>query len=215
MKRRWFSSDFHLGHKNISGFCDRPFVSLDYMNNAIIANINETVPLGDELWVLGDVAMGNLDSTLPLLKRIVADLVIVAGNHDRCHPYYGAKSLGWEARYLEETGAVRLETTNSSVTLSNGITAQVSHFPYGTNDARPLINRNGKVVMADKFAAWRPEDNDGWLLCGHVHEKWMQQGKQINVGVDAWAGFPISEERIVELMAGGPMNRGIAKWVTP
>lgn len=210
---RYFTSDLHLSHANVIAFCDRPFDDVDHMNTEIIRNINETVPLGDELWILGDVAMGNLDYSLPLVKRIVADVVIVAGNHDRCHPYTGLeKSIRWQEQYLRRTNAIRLETGNLKLTLSDGTEVNVSHFPYPTNDARPVIGRNGKVIN-DKFAAWRPADDQGWLLCGHVHEKWAQYDRQINVGVDAWGGYPISEEAIVAMIAEGPMKREIVKWV--
>jgi calcineurin-like phosphoesterase family protein len=37
-------------------------------------------------------------------------------------------------------------------------------------------------------------DNPAWdyILCGHVHSKWLTKGKAINVGVDQWVFKPIS-----------------------
>lgn len=39
-----YTSDLHIGHKNIIGFDHRPFSSLDEMTEKIIANQNKTFP---------------------------------------------------------------------------------------------------------------------------------------------------------------------------
>ena len=41
-----------------------------------------------------------------------------------------------------------------------------------------------------------------WLLHGHVHERWRQQGRMVNVGVDVWDLAPVPEEVIAQLMDG-------------
>jgi len=40
------------------------------------------------------------------------------------------------------------------------------------------------------------------LLHGHVHEKWRQQGRMVNVGVDVWDFTPVAEEVIARMMDG-------------
>jgi hypothetical protein len=111
--RRWFSSDPHYGHANIIRFCDRPFDDVDHMASILVDAINATVPAGDELWLLGDLGLGPIERSLAVLRRIAADVVLVGGNHDRFHPYNGRKAEGWADRYLELTGAVRIEPLTS------------------------------------------------------------------------------------------------------
>ncbi len=60
-----------------------------------------------------------------------------------------------------------------------------------------------------KFAQWRPQDDGDWLLHGHVHEKWRQQHREINVGVDAWCFALVPEQTIADLIAKGPSNTPI------
>ena len=67
------------------------------------------------------------------------------------------------------------------------------HFPYSLDPQYDL-----------KFMQHRPHDDGGWLLHGHIHEKWRQHGRQINVGVDAWDFAPVSEDSICETIKSGP-----------
>ena len=49
-----------------------------------------------------------------------------------------------------------------------------SHYPY-VGDSRDK----------DRFTGMRPMDTGGYLVHGHVHEKWRTNGRMFNVGVDA------------------------------
>lgn len=209
--KRFFTSDTHFGHQNILTFCNRPFTDLEQMANLMIASINEQVSQEDELWILGDIAMGQIDITLPIVSRIHAKKIIVAGNHDRCHPYYGSKSVNWESGYLDLTKAVALHTQNLSLDLMGGTSVQVSHFPYP--DTQTKVGKNSDdVAKKDKFAKYRPVDDGRWLICGHAHEKWRVKGRCINVGVDAWAGRAVTEEEIVNIIDQDPGDLPIIAW---
>lgn len=220
---RWFSSDTHFGHANISKFAGRPFISdewvdgvltpvadVHHMNVAICDAINERVGPDDELWLLGDVCMGNVDSTLRIRECLVAGRVLlVPGNHDKCHPM-GKKADYWVRRYAD-AGFEVLDPI-VELTLTDGTDVQVSHFPYAGDsyDRR----RHGRHADGDRFAHWRPVDDGRWLLAGHVHEKWRQQGRVVNVGVDAWGGVPIPEQTIVDVIAAGPADLPAVRWTT-
>lgn len=218
---RWFTSDTHFSHANIARFCGRPFITdqyvdgalahvtdVDGMNAAILDNINSRVGPDDELWILGDVALGNIDHSLRLVRRLLAGrIVIVTGNHDRCHPCNGKRSSGWLERYESLTGAAVING-NTDLVLSDGTNVQVSHFPY-SGESR--TTRDGK----DRFVEWRPVDDGRWLLAGHVHDKWRKSGRVINVGIDAWGGAPISETTICSLIADGPADLPRIPWTMP
>lgn len=210
---RWWSSDAHFSHANIINFCDRPYSDVNQMNTDLVNRINARVQPEDELWLLGDIAMGDISSSLPgNLGRIICPIHLVAGNHDRCHPSYGSKHERYTDFYKNAPNVTQLTITNTTTVLANGIEVNVSHFPYASVDARPSIRRDGTQEMADKFLQWRPVDDGKWLLCGHVHEKWRQRGRIINVGIDAWGGVPINENQIIELINQGPAERDILPW---
>ena len=206
---RWFTSDTHFGHKNIIEYCGRPFSSVDEMNDALVDRINALIPEGDELWILGDIALGSLSESLPVLQSINARIVLVGGNHDRFHPF-SKKNGPWVERYLALTGAAELRVTNARIAVGDH-DVQLSHFPYQW-DTHDLVTGRGADASEDLFGRWRPVDDGGWLLNGHVHEKWRQRGRQINVGIDAWGGRPVSEHTVAELIAEGPADRDRLTW---
>ena len=143
---RWFTSDLHFGHANIIRFCERPFDDVHHMNVAICENINNAVTPEDELWILGDLAMGNVDKTIPIVRRFTAGrTVLVPSNHDKCHPMFGEKADRWRPVY-EKSGLVIAEPS-TTLTLANGVEVEVNHFPY-TGDSRDK----------DRFEQWRPAD---------------------------------------------------------
>lgn len=211
--RRWFSSDFHWFHQNIIRFTDRPFTDVRHMNTAIIDHVNEHVGPGDQLWLLGDIAMGSMDDSLALRSRLVAgEVFLVPGNHDKCHPAM-KKAEQWRARY-EDAGFI---VTDPSFTLTLGetddvaVAVNVSHFPY----ADPVFARSRDAGREDRYADWRPVDDGKWLLAGHVHETFQTRGRVLNVGIDAWAGRILSEQDVLDVVAGGPLDRPADRWVAP
>ena len=57
-KRSFVISDTHLGHYNIIGYCDRPFETLEEMNETLIQNWNDAIKNNDTVYFLGDLAFG-------------------------------------------------------------------------------------------------------------------------------------------------------------
>jgi calcineurin-like phosphoesterase family protein len=207
MTRRWFTADLHFGHRNIARYTGRPFpdtdAGVDEMNATLIKLWNGTVGEDDEVWVLGDVAMGRIKDTLERVGELHGRLHLVAGNHDRCWPVdpipgmstkHIRKAEEWVDRYRE----VGFETIaqDTRMTLHDGTEVRLNHFPY-----------EGDSHDEDRFVSARPLDDGGWLLHGHIHQTARQRGHQINVGCDAWALSPVSEDQIVSLIAEGPQDR--------
>lgn len=198
----WFTADLHLGHRNIIDYCDRPFADVDAMNRALIDNWNEVVTETDTVWVLGDFALGKIAKTLPLVAELKGRKTLLAGNHDRCWAGHGRRAEGWTERYLD---AGFDEVIFGSAKVKIGDRAVLAcHFPY-----------RGDSHNQDRFVGHRPVDKGAWLLHGHVHERWAQHGRMINVGVDATGFRPITESAIAALIDAGPASRCMAYHQAP
>ncbi|MFO1035498.1 MAG: metallophosphoesterase family protein [Geminicoccaceae bacterium] len=79
----FFTADTHFGHGGALGLFMRPFPSVAAMDEAMVRGWNERVGDTDEVWHLGDVAMGRTVSLLPdLLRELRGRKHLVAGNND-------------------------------------------------------------------------------------------------------------------------------------
>ncbi len=189
----WYTSDLHLGHTNIIGYCDRPFADVDAMDAALVERWNDTVKPDDTVWVLGDVALGRISESLTLVTGLHGTKLLLTGNHDRCWSGHARRAEGWTERYLDAGFA---EIIQGSVTVTIGDHRVLAcHFPY-----------RGDSHDHDRYVDERPVDTGEWLLHGHVHERWRQRGRMINVGSDVWDFRPVSESAIAELLDRGPTD---------
>ena len=76
----YFTSDLHLGHDNVLGFCDRPFKNVKEMNEALLENWNKRVKKDDTIYVLGDFALARPQQ---FSYHLNGRKYLVPGNHDR------------------------------------------------------------------------------------------------------------------------------------
>jgi calcineurin-like phosphoesterase family protein len=79
----FFTADTHLSHSNIIKYCNRPFSTVEEMDEVIIDNINDAVCKRDCLVHLGDFAWGNPKQITQLRKRIKCKVILLLGNHDK------------------------------------------------------------------------------------------------------------------------------------
>jgi calcineurin-like phosphoesterase family protein len=54
MPNIWCTADFHFGHSNIIRYCNRPFRSVEEMDQSILDRLNASVKANDILYFLGD-----------------------------------------------------------------------------------------------------------------------------------------------------------------
>lgn len=54
MSKTYYISDLHLGHENVIRFDNRPFDSVEEMNETLVNNWNSVVTNADHVYHLGD-----------------------------------------------------------------------------------------------------------------------------------------------------------------
>lgn len=186
----YFSSDHHFWHANVIKYCNRPYFSVEEMNEDLIARHNEVVKPNDTFICLGDFSFSGRSVEL-YSQRLNGIKYLVPGNHDPLHPYnkHYKKSVKngepwkWPAFYRDHGWTV-LPLIHTMKIEEFDVT--VCHMPFKNTD-----NEYG-----NKYKDYAPDDKGQWLLCGHVHEKWKVSGRMFNVGVDVHDYKPISEAEI-------------------
>lgn len=83
MKNMWFTSDTHYFHNNILKFTDRPYLTVEEMNEDFIEWNNKNVKDNDDFYHLGDFSFGSFEQTLDVVKRLKGKKHLLLGNH--CH----------------------------------------------------------------------------------------------------------------------------------
>lgn len=192
--KTWFTADPHFGHARIIELCNRPFASVEAMNEALVERWNDRVQDDDMVFILGDLALGKLDDSLTYVTMLRGLKVLVPGNHDRVwsgHPKPGRPIREVDVKRYEAAGIMIL-SGGEPVThhRDDGQKWHLCHFP----DV-------GDSHDEDRFDAWRPPApfKPDVIVHGHVHQKWVVNGPRINVGVDMWDYAPVSEDEVAKL----------------
>ena len=98
----YFSADTHFYHHNIIKYCNRPFSSVEQMNDTIIKGWNEAVTAEDTVYHLGDVTFKKLD----LVAKLNGKKILVRGNHDRSFTSTQFKNAGFVNVFEKPTDLV-------------------------------------------------------------------------------------------------------------
>lgn len=92
-----FTSDTHFFHKNILKYCpQRPWESVDEMNEALVENWNSRISPTSVVFHLGDFAFCGSTKMNELLTRLNGKIIHFRGNHDHIKPEVRAR---FEAEY--------------------------------------------------------------------------------------------------------------------
>lgn len=183
----FFTSDHHFGHTNIIGFCNRPFACTSAMNEAMVRRWNERVTPEDMVYHLGDFSLSH-QLAERFSHRLNGAKHLIMGNHDACHP---CRKSAAQARKLYYRAGFQSLELQQSMTIA-GQTVLLNHMPYREESPEGYV---------PKYLEYRPRDQGGWLLHGHVHEKWKLKNRMLNVGVDVWDFYPVPLEEIARIIA--------------
>lgn len=79
----FFTSDTHFGHERIIQYCNRPFASMEEMDEEMIRRWNAVVGRGDTVYHLGDFSLAKDAKKIPAyLSRLNGQVHLIYGNHD-------------------------------------------------------------------------------------------------------------------------------------
>lgn len=167
----WFISDEHYGHKKIIEYCNRPFSSVEEMNETIIENSNKVVSNEDVTIHGGDFTLWkNVNGIYKkYINRLNGKHIFLKGSHD----YWldGKANQIWE-KLISLQG----------------------------------VPKNYVVVCHYAMRVWARSHYNSFQLYGHSHGNLEPVGKQHDIGVDNNNFYPVSFDKIVQIMETRPDN---------
>lgn len=136
----FFTSDTHFYHNNIIKYCNRPFSSVEEMNETIINNWNAVVGENDIVFHLGDFGFCGSKEMSTIINRLNGNIYLILGNHDR--------------RTMKQGYVNKFKNVSQQLYISvDGQRIYLNHFP--------LLCFDGSYGRGNNEYTWN--------LFGHVH----------------------------------------------
>ena len=173
----FFTSDTHFGHEKIISLCNRPFFSVEEMDNTLIENWNSVIGPNDYVFHLGDFCFKGNQYWGKILDQLNGHKFLILGNHD--------------SRALDFASMTKFDWVGNQVQIMVGDrSVYLNHYPF--------LCYGG---------VYRSPENAVWQLYGHVHSGSKSLGRdmcrlkyvfptQYDVGVDNNNYTPISFREI-------------------
>ena len=156
MSEIWVTSDLHFGHDREFIWGPRGFKNVYEMNEAIIKNWNAVVGSEDEVYVLGDLMLGDNEAGIKMIKQLKGKIHVILGNHDTA-----------PRKTLYENCYNIIDIKHADVIKFKGYTFYLSHYPTMTSN---LEKEFSKHCILNLFGHTHQEENfyNGLPFCYHV-----------------------------------------------
>ena len=182
MSNIWITSDIHFGHKSIIQYENRPFGSVEEMDEIIIQNLNSYIKKNDVVYHVGDFALGkynNIDNLCDLHDRLKGEWYCIPGDH--------------EPRGLEKVFDVTRQIYKRDI---KNKTIIMCHYPM---IFWPKSHFNSWMLHGHHHA-----NSKEWV-------EQFTKGKIFNVCIGAHDYFPYSFDEIKEIMDKKEDNLNLVK----
>ncbi len=120
MSELFFTADTHFHHANIIKYCNRPFKSVEEMDDTLINNWNDKIKSGDTVYHLGDFSF---TEARPYFHRLNGNIHFIRGNHDK-----QAEGFYRDAIAKDQVTFVSFKDVNTVV--YNGQEIFMSHYAH-------------------------------------------------------------------------------------
>ena len=135
----FFIGDLHLDHANIIKYCNRPFSSVEEMNNTMVNNWNNAIKKDDVVFFLGDMAFGRGSRKADYwINKLNGNIIFIRGNHD------SAKDIKYFDNITLNLKGLKLLLVHNPASIPNDWTGWCMHGHV--HDKSPLIDRKNKRI---------------------------------------------------------------------
>jgi len=175
----WFTSDHHFSHGAIRGYVNRPFDTVEEMDEEMIARWNETVAIEDTVYYVGDFCLGDYEQWQYYRNRLNGKILFVPSDHDR--------------KWVREAALFRVD-----------LPLYILSPLYELH-----IDKHTTITLCHwMMRSWPKSHFNMWHIHGHHHRRTHLEfpGKVLNVCVDLHDFYPWSLDEVVAYMEQQPNN---------
>jgi calcineurin-like phosphoesterase family protein len=177
----FFISDTHFWHNNVIKFDNRPFQSIEEMNEELILNWNSVVDNDSVVYFLGDFAFAGITKITEILNKLNGTIHVISGNHDNY------KILTKTKRFASIDSYCEIYIPDKDAYEGMQMIC-MSHYP---------------------MVVWNKHHRGSWMLHGHCHQslinteigKLLYIRKIYDVGVNGIGYTPQSYNQIKTIMS--------------
>jgi calcineurin-like phosphoesterase family protein len=175
----FFTADHHFGHRAIIDYAERPFESVEVMDETMIGTWNARVGRKDEVYYLGDLSLCRTERTREIVNRLNGRIYFIRGNHDKALKGSVTGRFSWTKHYYE----LKYQGAGIRVKGADATRIILSHFP---------------------FEVWEKSHFGSWHLHGHCHGSLVttRDIRRMDVGVDTREDYaPYSLEEVEAILS--------------
>ena len=177
MNKIYITSDLHLGHDKDFVVAERGFTTVFEHDAAIKNNWNGLIDEEDEVYLPGDVMLGDVENGLNILSSLKGKIHIIRGNHDIDEKI---------KRYRECSNVV--EVIDAKFMRYGTITLYLSHFPTLVSHEKLKKMKNAVVNLYGHTH----QKNNFYTLNDEAHPY------MYHVGLDSHNMLPVLLDDVIE-----------------
>lgn len=170
----WYLSDTHFNHDRIRTLGNRPFATVEEMNEFIIQTFNSLIKPRDTVYHLGDFAFGKQEEIKKIRARLNGKVHLIMGNHDYKNRIDRLKHL-----FTSVSDRLQIQVNHQKIIL----------------DHYPLLTWNDKYKGSWHLHAHSHNN----LIVTRADFKTF--GKILDVGIDGHSYKPWNHDEIIAIMA--------------
>jgi calcineurin-like phosphoesterase family protein len=170
----FLTADSHFQHDNIIKHCNRPFTSVEEMNEVMIERWNEVVAPRDIVYHLGDIFVkGTVAEAKKIRGRLNGSIRLIKGNHESI-----AESMKQSFDWIKDVYYLKVKDPDGP----DGVQGiWLSHYAH---------------------RVWYNSHHGVWSLYGHSHHQLPEDPNLLSfdIGVDGWNFRPTSYDQVKKKM---------------
>lgn len=143
MSKVWLISDNHFNHQKIIEYCNRPFKTVEQMNEEMIKKWNSVVKEDDKIYHLGDFGFGSKEQIANVISKLNGRIFLILGNHDNHTP-----------QWYRDAGIK--EVYDRPIIIKDFIVLSHAPQPFICDSRTPYVNFFGHVHDSKMFETYGP-----------------------------------------------------------